>query len=332
MPTDPMSAAQAGLPLVTNFLNLFQRRSAIDDAAVQLENGARGAGDIFGVHASEANQTIDARALEAIARMLGVTEDVAAQLLSTSGAGAGRIEGATQRGVQGINTATANANAGLNPYAQGGADAFTRLSDLVTKGPGPVNIEEDPGYQFRLAEGAKALERSAAARGGALGGAAMKAMARYSQGVASQEYQNAWNRSRADFDMQTKGLTSLSDIGFNASALQGRNTMTGGLAAADLDLTGTREAEGLRMRGVEGAGSARIRGAEYAGNMDWNRGVAVSNNLMDVGLYKGERAYDIGKIRSARHMAKSDAWTGFLNNLGRTDLSAFKSAKPTAGN
>lgn len=57
-----------------------------------------------------------------------------------------------------------------------------------------TQMEEDPGYAFRLAEGQKAIERSTAARGGLQSGAALKAAARYGQEMGSQEYQNAYNR------------------------------------------------------------------------------------------------------------------------------------------
>lgn len=54
-----------------------------------------------------------------------------------------------------------------------------------------------PGYLFRLQEGQKAIERSAAARGGLYSGATMKALDTYSQGVASDEFGNYVNRLSA---------------------------------------------------------------------------------------------------------------------------------------
>jgi hypothetical protein len=56
----------------------------------------------------------------------------------------------------------------------------------------------DPGYAFRMSEGMKALERSAAARGGLLSGATLKGTQRFGQDLASQEYQNAFNRYQAE--------------------------------------------------------------------------------------------------------------------------------------
>jgi len=66
--------------------------------------------------------------------------------------------------------------------------------------PTEANMVADPGYQFRLKQGQQALENSASARGTLRGGAQLKALTDYAQGAASQEYQNAYNRSRDVFD------------------------------------------------------------------------------------------------------------------------------------
>lgn len=55
-------------------------------------------------------------------------------------------------------------------------------------------LDEDPGYQFRMDEGRKALERSAAKRGTLRSGATLKGLIDYGQDMGSQEYQQAYNR------------------------------------------------------------------------------------------------------------------------------------------
>jgi len=60
------------------------------------------------------------------------------------------------------------------------------------------NFQADPGYGFRMSEGLKALERSAAARGGLMAGGTGKALQRYGQDMASQEYGNAFQRFQQD--------------------------------------------------------------------------------------------------------------------------------------
>ncbi len=79
------------------------------------------------------------------------------------------------------------------------------------------DFQADPGYQFRLDEGQKALERSAAARGGLMSGATMKALTRYSQGVASDEFQNAYNRFNNDRTNRFNRLASLAGTGQTAN-------------------------------------------------------------------------------------------------------------------
>lgn len=60
------------------------------------------------------------------------------------------------------------------------------------------DFERDPGAAFREEQGLQALQRSAGARGGALGGGAMKDIMEYSQGLASQEYGAAHDRYRGE--------------------------------------------------------------------------------------------------------------------------------------
>lgn len=55
-------------------------------------------------------------------------------------------------------------------------------------------MKDDPGYQFRLDQGTRGVNNSAAAKGGLLSGAAAKALDQYNQDYASGEYNNAFNR------------------------------------------------------------------------------------------------------------------------------------------
>ena len=85
------------------------------------------------------------------------------------------------------------------------------------------DFQADPGYAFRLSEGQKALERSAAARGGLISGGAMKAATRYGQDMGSQEYQNAYNRYQTNRANQLNPLGSLTQSGQAAANFQSGN-------------------------------------------------------------------------------------------------------------
>jgi hypothetical protein len=80
----------------------------------------------------------------------------------------------------------------------------------------------DPGYAFRMSEGMKGLERSAAARGGLLSGSALKGIQRYGQDLASQEYQNAFNRYQTARTNTLNPFQSLAGV-----AQSSANTLTG---------------------------------------------------------------------------------------------------------
>jgi len=56
------------------------------------------------------------------------------------------------------------------------------------------DISSDPSYQWRLNEGNRTLENSAAAKGGLMSGNALRGISDYGQQSASKEYQNEFNR------------------------------------------------------------------------------------------------------------------------------------------
>ena len=72
-----------------------------------------------------------------------------------------------------------------------------------------------------MSEGLKGLERSAAARGGLLSGSALKGITRYGQGLASDEYQNAFNRYQTTRTNTLNPFASLAGVGQLSS-----NTLT----------------------------------------------------------------------------------------------------------
>jgi hypothetical protein len=80
---------------------------------------------------------------------------------------------------------------------------------MLTRQYGMDQFQQDPGYGFRLSEGMKALDRSAAARGGLLSGGTLKASQRYGQDLASQEFNNAFNRYQAQLGTRLGTLGSM---------------------------------------------------------------------------------------------------------------------------
>jgi hypothetical protein len=151
------------------------------------------------------------------------------------------------------------------PFRQGGLTAQQEIMQLLGIGGdktaagygslgkafGTEQFQQDPGYAFRQAEGMKALERSAAARGNLLSGSTMKGVQRFGQDLASQEYQNAFNRYQTERAAKLNPLQSLMGSGQSAA-----NVMTG--AAGQM---GQNEASN-----IYNAGQARASGYIGQGN------------------------------------------------------------------
>ena len=111
------------------------------------------------------------------------------------------------------------------PWRAAGQTALGQLGQLTQTG-GDLNrsftmndfTNNDPGYDFRMQQGQQAIERSAAARGGALGGGTLKALANYGQDYASNEYQNAFSRWNTQNNEQFNRLAGIAGVGQTANA------------------------------------------------------------------------------------------------------------------
>lgn len=154
----------------------------------------------------------------------------------------------------------ATQQANLEPFRASGVQAQNRLMSLLGLGGdagaegygslardfGMQDFEADPGYGFRMSEGLKALERSAAGRGGAASGSAMKGVTRFGQDLASQEYQNAYARYMANRQAKLAPLQNLMGVGANAAAglssAAGQFGQVGGQSYGDI---GNAQAAGI---------------------------------------------------------------------------------------
>jgi hypothetical protein len=143
------------------------------------------------------------------------------------------------------------------PWLQAGQGALNKLTAAVDYKPfGMDQFQADPGYAFRLGEGQKALERSAAARGGLISGGALKAATRYGQEMGSQEYQNAFNRYGVERDRMLQPLQSLAGVGQTTANYLGNAGASYGAGAGGLySATGENQGNAL-MAGANARSSA----------------------------------------------------------------------------
>jgi len=120
------------------------------------------------------------------------------------------------------------------PYRQAGYNALAEMQRTAGNVPGAFKFgagdyQADPGYAFRLAEGQKALDRQAAARGGLISGGALRAAQRYGQEMGSQEFGNAYNRALTGYNTEVarenqlyNRQAAMSGIGQTATNLVGQ--------------------------------------------------------------------------------------------------------------
>jgi hypothetical protein len=176
-----------------------------------------------------------------------------------------------------------------------GGDAGAEGYGSMARAFGQQDFEADPGYAFRQAEGMKALERSAAARGNLLSGNTMKGIQRFGQDLASQEYGNAFNRFQVERAARLNPLQSLMGSGQSAA-----NVMTGATGQA---------AQNIGQMQL-GAGQARASG--YVGQAN-----ALAGALGGIG-------------QAATSFPLYQAQIGALNRMGSDFSGARNTSLPNA--
>ena len=153
------------------------------------------------------------------------------------------------------------------PYRQAGLTGQNRLMEMLGLGGdtgaagygryakdfGMQDFQQDPGYAFRLSEGLKQLGSQARAQGGAGGGRTMMGIQNYAQGLASQEYGNAFNRYQTNRQNQLAPLGSLMSSGQAAAVGQ----------AAQAGQYGANASNMLSQMGVNTGGATLAGSSAY---------------------------------------------------------------------
>jgi hypothetical protein len=193
----------------------------------------------------------------------------------------------------------------LQPYREGGVTAQNQLMTLLGLGGdtaaqgygkyakdfGMSDFTTDPGYQFRLEQGMKALNASAAAKGMGQSGANIKGATEYGQNLGSQEYQNAFNRYQTNRAAQLDPLFKLYSGGQASAA--GSAAQAQGLGT-NLGNTYTGLGQGIAQAEVAG-GNAQASGYLNSANAitnALNQGMSsytMNNYLGGIGGMGGSR-------------------------------------------
>jgi hypothetical protein len=161
-------------------------------------------------------------------------------------------------------------NENLRPYREQGQ---VSLKDLIARMPEltkaytaeDFNQGIDPGYQFRLSQGQKALENQYNRGGGLVSGNVMQGMQDYTQGQASQEFANAFGRNTTNQTNIFNRLKGIADMGLgaagttaNAATSAGQTIGSAQIGAANAEAAGQvgqAKAYGNTLQGMANYGT-----------------------------------------------------------------------------
>ena len=148
------------------------------------------------------------------------------------------------------------------PWLQAGQNALTGMQALNS---GDFSgFTQSPDYQFAMDQGLKSLERGAAARGGLYSGGADADRMQFASGLASQNYNNYYNRlaglagagQTAGSGLAALGQNYATNVGNNLiGAGNARGSVYGQRAYANNALAGAVADYGLNALGKSGWGS-----------------------------------------------------------------------------
>jgi hypothetical protein len=208
------------------------------------------------------------------------------------------INRASDQAQAGMNTAVQGANRYLDPYTTLGNTAAANMNAALQEGGAlskqfsfnPSDLENDPGYQFQMQQGMKALERMGAATGMNGSGGMLKAGMNFNQGLASTSFQNAYDRALSTFQTnRNNALSSLQTaLGFGMPAAQqaGGNLMSGAQYTGNTNMNAQQIAGEQGIRGTIAAGDAYLGGADakaagqVASGNAWSN---MGNQLANIG-------------------------------------------------
>jgi hypothetical protein len=276
--------------------------------------GSRAAGKAADLQA-KANE----QAAEELRKVLAQYNPQIGAAASTAGteakaAGTAAATGVTDAAAAGgaaATTAAGTANDFLAPYRDIGTNAADSLRALMVPG-GDLNrtftaadmAAYDPGYQFRIDQANKALQGTAAAKGGALGGGMIGAVAGLNQNLAAGEFQNAFARFTQEGQDRYSRLAQLLGIGQTAATTSGGNLINAAQFGGNLGLTAANEAGGFGVGTTEYAGTANLSAAEQEALNALN----TQHSLSD--LMTGA-----AQARAAGIVGGTNAWTGAIGGV-----------------
>lgn len=194
-----------------------------------------------------------------------------------------------------LNQQQQQAQANLQPYLNTGTAANSQLSyDLGLGGADQsggaqaagglakpftlADFQADPGYNFTLQQGDAALNRASAAGGKYFSGAAIKGLDQYNQGLASTQYQNAYNNYNTNQNNLYSKLSGTSLSGQNAA-----NSINSNGLATQQSIAGESANATNNQNALQSQNGTTQANADLAQGQAWQTGLNNVSNLAGFG-------------------------------------------------
>lgn len=166
-----------------------------------------------------------------------------------------------------------------------------------------INLENDPGYQFRKAEMERQIDRVAAGQGNLLSGNRVEEVIARSGDLASQEYDKAYGRELTGYEAARQREASQygrgADFYTQAAAREAENRSRG---IQDYSLEYAKEQDYLNyLRNLAGTG-------QQATSQVAQIGTSTANNI-------SQNIVNAGAAQAAGTIGQANAWTNALGGI-----------------
>lgn len=175
----------------------------------------------------------------------------------------------------------------LSPWSSTGESALNKINNLLglgelssaTSNDGKIYVDPanaknlqtqaladfqtTPGYQFRMDEGVKGLDRSAASRGLLRSGAQQKAITNFGQGIASEEYGNYFGNLMSLAGMGGQAASSANSTSGQLVTGAGNMMTQGGIARGSGYAEGAKALASGISKGVQNTMFGGLKLAGY---------------------------------------------------------------------
>lgn len=277
------------IPGVAQVVGGIQGRSAVSNAEKEQVQGYQQAAGAVQTGVNQANTSIE-----------GAAQQGAEGVSNAAEVAAGAVNNAAQYGIGRVDNAAAAANGYLDPYAQAGQSSLASLNGLAGE-QFRFDPNEDPGAQHVMRNAMRAIERSAAARGGLSTGGTLVRLQNRAGELGDMQVQQAFSRFNADRASRAGIYGNLATMGLSAGNQAGQNLTQAGEFGAQMGYQGERD-----------AGMFRTRASEFAGDMNFQGAVRRGANTMQGAEYTADTLAGIGEARGGAHLGRANAWNQVL--------------------